>query len=151
MLRSSDKKCANEARIDYKYPGDYFGECALLEGTLRNATVVARKQNTECIVLDATMFKALVGPLSEIHARSESTLCSCLLVAVPLFSQLNAGARTLLQQHLPEESFKAGEYLFYQGAQCDTSSIDTMHKVKARMSRSDPLHRYQATLLLLLI
>ena len=104
-------------RIDYKYPGDYFGEAALLENKPRNATIVAAEAGTEALCIDKALFdQRLLGPLSEIMDRSEKTIQQQMLVSVPLLSQLTAEGRDALIGRLKLETFKDGATVFEQGA-----------------------------------
>jgi CRP-like cAMP-binding protein/tRNA A-37 threonylcarbamoyl transferase component Bud32 len=115
VSRGVDKKGERQL-IDYKYPGDYFGEAALLEGAPRNATVVAAVPNTEVLCIDRALFnKQLIGPLSEIMERSETTIQQQMLVSVPLLSQLTADKRDELTGRLQHESFCDGDFVFRQG------------------------------------
>ena len=103
-------------RIDYKYPGDYFGEASLLEGMPRNATVIADVPGTEALCIDKALFdQRLLGPLSEIMDRSESTIQQQMLVSVPLLSQLTAERRDALLGRLKLETFAPGAFVFKQG------------------------------------
>lgn len=45
--------------------GDYFGEQALLSGSIRTANVVAQEE-CECLVLDRASFHSLIGDLNEL-------------------------------------------------------------------------------------
>ena len=60
----------DEALVNSLGPGDYFGELALLNDSPRAATIIA-KDAMNCIVLDASSFKRLLGPLDEILKRNE--------------------------------------------------------------------------------
>ena len=104
-------------RIDYKYPGDYFGEAALLEGLPRNATVAAAQPGTEVLCIEKALFNdRLLGPLSEIMGRSESTIQQHMVVSVPLLAQLTAERRDALVGRLRIETFDQGRFVFEQGA-----------------------------------
>ena len=103
------------ARVAYKYPGDYFGEAALLADAPRNATVTVDMPRTEVLVIDKEIFnQQLLGPLQDIMERSETTCQLQMLVTVPLLSQLTAEIRMQLVKCLTFESFRDGEHIFCQ-------------------------------------
>ena len=116
VSRGIDKTTGKPKRIDYKYPGDYFGEAALLDNQPRNATVVAAEPGTDVLRVDRALFnKQLLGPLSTIMARDEKTVQQQMLVTVPLLSELTAEKRNRLIGCLKLETFRDGAYIFKQG------------------------------------
>jgi len=120
-------------QIDYKYPGDFFGECALLDSAPRNATVISATRATETLCLNREIFKMLVGPLSEVHGRTSGDLQALMLVAVPLFSELTATCREKLRAKLKHETFEDGDLIFRQGDLGDkmyiilTGAVSVLH------------------------
>lgn len=115
VFREDDNK-RSRSQIDYKYSGDFFGEAALLTAEPRNATVVADKPNTECLLVDKKLFnEQLLGPLQDIMDRSESTLQQQMVMSVPLLAQLPADKRHELSKRINNEKFKDGQFLFKQG------------------------------------
>lgn len=125
-------------RIDYKYPGDYFGEASLLESQPRNATVVSSKQSTEVLCVDRTLFnQRLLGSLQDIMARSESTLQQQMLVTVPLLSELTADKRSQLASCLKLQRFADGTYIFRQGDLGDRMYIIKHGEVSVRIAPED--------------
>jgi len=124
-----------QQKIDYKYPGDYFGEAALLDGQPRNASVVASMPNTEVLCVDRTLFnKQLLGPLKDIMERSEATLQQQMLVMVPLLSELTAEKRNQLASCLKRERFADGSHVFKQGEIGDRLYIINQGEVSVQLT-----------------
>ena len=134
-------------RIDYKYTGDWFGECALLDSAPRNATVVSKKHCTEVLAIDQTVFKMLLGPLSEIQSRTEMACQLLMLVTVPLFSELTAEVRRQLQSKLQLERIAPGEYIFEQGDEGHKLYIIQAGRVSVHCRLGDDAERTQIDLL----
>ena len=125
-------------RIDFKYPGDYFGEAALLEGQPRNATIIAAENGTEAMCISRAMFnKQLLGPLSLIMQRSELTVQQQMLTAVPLLSQLTAERRNALTDRLKLETFADGSFIFKQGDNGNKMYIIKTGQVSVELKSSD--------------
>ena len=62
-----DKSCPTLVK-EYK-SGDYFGERALLNNTIRAASIIA-KTHIKCLVLERDIFKKLLGPIEHILKRN---------------------------------------------------------------------------------
>jgi len=132
------------ARIDYKYPGDYFGEAALLDGQPRNASVVASLSNTEVLCIDRALFaKQLLGPLKDIMSRTEATIQQQMLVMVPLLSELTAEKRSQLASLLKRETFADGEYVFKQGDLGDRLYIIMQGEVSVQLKPASGADQYE--------
>lgn len=56
-------------------PGDFFGEMALMDDSLRSATATAFEDNTELIVIDRARFLFLVRQQPEFALSLMHTLC----------------------------------------------------------------------------
>ncbi|GBG32249.1 Protein kinase, putative [Hondaea fermentalgiana] len=78
VLRSGEAEVTQEVKVSETLSktnrlstlkvGDYFGEMALAEGSVREANVIARAP-CECFVLDRNSFEALLGPADAILKR----------------------------------------------------------------------------------
>ena len=101
--------------IDYKYPGDHFGEGALINNAPRGATVTAAKEATEVLAIGRETFVTQLPNLSEVLARTEGSARDMMLLDVPLLGELTAETRNALLGRLNLEDFADGETVFEQG------------------------------------
>jgi CRP-like cAMP-binding protein len=95
--------------VAVKSRGDWFGETALLHGSKRSATVVA-KGNCKCLELGRDAFNAhvldVMGPLARIELW---------LAQVPLLNNLEPGKRLQLAEQMRRRELNDADEIMHQG------------------------------------
>jgi ATP-binding cassette subfamily B protein len=100
-------------------PGDWFGESALLNETVRNATVRA-SEKTRALFLDAVVFAALLasepGVREAVVAQARAHQLDRLLRMHAAFEDLSAEDTARIEPRLKVEEVAAGTEVVHQGA-----------------------------------
>ena len=93
------------------FPGDTFGEVALLHSVPRSATVSAGAEKAKVWALDRTTFKKILSEAAFKRRKANETL----LAKVKLLEELDEYRRKVLADALVPCSFGKGEAIFTQG------------------------------------
>jgi len=75
VLLSVRRNKAQETALVVLNPGDFFGEMALVDDSVRSATASAMEDNTELIVIDRVRFLFMVRQQPEFALSLMHTLC----------------------------------------------------------------------------
>ena len=95
--------------------GDYFGERALLNDAPRAATCVS-KTKVQVLALDKVDFDELVATRFQVAEELDEAIGRAeLLMAMPLFSELNAPQAKQVTSKLVEEVYSPGTVIISQG------------------------------------
>ena len=92
-------------------PGEYFGEQALINNTLREADICAAS-DCQLMVLDRDNFTAILGPLREVLEHNANMR---VLGTVSLFKNLTSSEKKKLFQSFGFEIFEQGRTIITEG------------------------------------
>lgn len=110
-LNVNIKKDGSPDIIKKLFPGDTFGEVALLHSVPRSATVSAGAEKAKVWALDRTTFKKILSEAAYNRRKANETL----LEKVRLLEELDDYRRKVLADALVPCSFAKGENIFVQG------------------------------------
>ncbi|XP_076831412.1 cGMP-dependent protein kinase 2 isoform X2 [Brachyhypopomus gauderio] len=68
LVTQSTEGCSEPQEIKTLGVGEYFGEKALISEDVRSANIVARENDTQCLVVDRDNFTQMVGTYEELQA-----------------------------------------------------------------------------------